>query len=29
MCEGKGVVISERRNNGREKEQLIFIKLIK
>ena len=29
MWEGEGVVISEKRNNGREREQIMFIKLIK
>jgi hypothetical protein len=29
MWEGDGVVISEKRNNGREREQILFIKLIK
>jgi hypothetical protein len=29
MWEGDGVVISEKRNNGGEREQVLFIKLIK
>jgi hypothetical protein len=29
MWEGDGVVISEKKNNGREREQILFIKLIK
>jgi hypothetical protein len=29
MWEGEGVVISGKRNNGRERERLLFIKLIK
>jgi hypothetical protein len=29
MWEGNGVVISEKRNNGRERQQILFIKLIK
>jgi len=29
MWEGEGLVISGKRNNGREREQLLFIKLIK
>jgi hypothetical protein len=28
MWEGEGVVISEKRNNGRERGQILFIKLI-
>jgi hypothetical protein len=29
MWEGDGVVISEKRNNDRERERILFIKLIK
>jgi hypothetical protein len=29
MWEGNGIVISEKRNNGRERERILFIKLIK
>ena len=29
MWEGDGVVISEKQNNGREREHILFIKLIK
>jgi hypothetical protein len=29
MWEGDGIVISEKRNNDREREWLLFIKLIK
>jgi hypothetical protein len=29
MWEGDGVVISRKRNNGRERERVLFIKLIK
>jgi hypothetical protein len=29
MWEGDGVVISEKLNNGREREWILFIKLIK
>jgi hypothetical protein len=29
MWQGEGVVISRKINNGREREQLLFIKLIK
>jgi hypothetical protein len=29
MWEGDGVVIIKKRNNGRERERILFIKLIK
>jgi hypothetical protein len=29
MWEGDGVAIREKRNNGREREQILFIELIK